>query len=454
LAIKNAGFSRRQLLLSAGAAAPLLPFLPASVRAAEAPKRLLCVFHPMGYLENDFFPQRTSDTEFTLGPAVAPLGAFKNKLIFMDGLLIYGGDWFFPDDDNEHASGSNMAFTGSLKMGYATGPSIDAAVADSLVRQGVRTPYKSLGLGVNAGSPSPHTGVFFSAAQQPINAQNDPKAVFTTIFKDVLGGGLPTVDLAAVARARKQKQSVIDLVRADLNRACARVGASEKDKCNAHLEGIRDIENRLPNSTPPPAASVCTRPAAPTGGDLVATIHQQMDLITAAFTCDLTRVATLQLGFCDGGLDPFPGLNQHSVTHAVGDTKGGPEPIASHRRFDQWYSERFAYLLRKLDAVQEGNGTLLDNTLVLFGSDTTTAQSLWLGAHNMFRFPFFLAGGSNFAFKTGRALKYPMPTVHNRETTKQQTPHNRMLVSIGNAFGMNLTSFGTMDPGTGPLPML
>ena len=449
---KDAGFSRRQVLLGSGAA--LWPFLPASVRAAEAPRRLLCVFHPMGYLENDFFPQRTSDTEFTLGQGVAPLVAFKNKLIFMDGLLLYGADWFFPDDDNEHASGSNMAFTGSLKKGYSTGPSIDGAVADALVRQGVRTPYKSLGLGVNAGAPSPHTGVFFSAAQQPINAQNNPKAVFDTIFKDVMGGGTPAVDLAAIARARKQKQSVIDLVRSDLNRICARVGASEKDKCSAHLEGIRDIENRLPKDVPPPAASVCTRPAPPAGGDLVATIHQQMDLITAAFTCDLTRVATLQLGFCDGGLDPFPGINQHSVTHAVGDTKGGPEPIATHRRFDQWYSQRFAYLLSKLDAVQEGNGTMLDNTLVLFGSDTTTAQTLWVGAHNMFRFPFFLAGGSNFAFKTGRALKYAMPAVHNKETTRQQTPHNRLLVSIGNAFGMNLTSFGTMDPGTGPLPML
>jgi hypothetical protein len=456
---RTRGISRRGLLGSlaaGGAAARLLPFMPVAARAADGapPKRLLCVFHPMGWLENDFFPRRTSDTDFTLGPSVAALEAWKSKLIFLDGLMLYGAEWFFPDDDNEHGSGGTMAFTGSKKMGFSSGPSIDGAVASALAGQGVATPYKSLGLGVNTPAPSPHSSCFFSAAQQPVNAQNSPKAAFDLIFKNVTGTGGPAIDLAALARVRKQKQSVIDLVRGDLTSACGRIGAAEKDKCDAHLQGIRDIENRLAKDPGAPTVSGCVKPAAPVGGDLAATVHQQMDVLTAALSCDLTRVVTLQLGFCDGGLTQIPGLNHHDTTHATGDTKGNPAVIADHQKIDRWHADRFAYLLGKLDSVKEGNGTLLDNTLVLFGSDTTTGQSLQLGAHMHWRFPFFLAGGSNFAFKTGRALKFAMPKLGNMEDSKRWVVHNRLLTSVANAFAMNVNSFGTMDPGTGPLPML
>ncbi|MES1172029.1 MAG: DUF1552 domain-containing protein, partial [Bacteroidota bacterium] len=368
--------SRRKLLgslVGAGAAARLLPFLPAGAFAqtAAAPKRLLCVFHPMGWLENDFFPRRTSDTEFTLGPSVAALNDLKSKLIFMDGLMLYGNRYFFTSsDDNEHGKGMAMAFTGSTKHVYADGPSIDAAVADALVAQGITTPYKSLALGVNVPAAGAHTMCFFSAAQRPINPQNSPQAVFDTIFKNVMASGAPPVDATAANRVRRQKQSVIDLVRGDLMRVCARVGTSEKEKCDAHLQAVRDIENRLAPAGPaaPPVVG-CTKPAVPTAGNLIATVQQQMDMVTAAFSCDLTRVATLQLGFADGGLKQIDGLDHHSVTHAVGDTMQSPVAIANHQQIDRWHADRFSYLLRKLDSVKEGNGTLLDNTLVLFASD-------------------------------------------------------------------------------------
>ena len=451
--------TRRQLLtslLGAGAAARLLPMFPADAFAqAAAPKRLLCVSHPMGWLENDFFPARTSDTEFSLGASVAALGDWKSKLVFLDGLMLYGAEWFFPDDDNEHASGAAMAFTGSKKEGFATGASIDGAIADALVGQGVKTPYKSLALGVNAPAPAPHTSCFFAGPQQPINPQNSPKAVFDTVFKSVMAANAPAADVAAAARLLRQKRSVIDLVRGDLTRVCARVGAAERDKCDAHLQGIRDIENRLAARTPPAGGgAICAKPEAPVEGDLVATVHQQMDLLTAAFSCDLTRVATLQLGHCDGGLSQIPGVNHHDTTHAVGDAATSAGPIEDHKKIDRWHADRFAYLLRKLSSVREGNGTLLDNTLVLFGSDTTTGQTLSLGAHQHWRFPFFLAGGGNFAFRTGRALKYTMGKLGNLEDSRRWTAHNRLLVSVGNAFDMNLSKFGNSDPGSGPLLML
>lgn len=451
--------SRRGLLgtLAGAGALRLLPFLPASVRAAEAgpPKRLLVVFHPMGYLEQTFWPKRTPDgADWTLGATMTALGDWKQKLIFLDGLLMYGASWYFPDDDNEHGTGAAMCFTGSKKAGYADGPSVEQPIADALMAANPGLPYRSLHLGVRAPAPSGHTQVFVGRGKQPVNADNNPKAVFDRLFKNLV---LPTAmpgDNSALLRAAQQKRSVLDFVRADLDGVCARVGAVEKQRCDAHAEAVRMIEKRLVASTTPQTPTMCSKPTLGSTGSEALDVAAQMDLITAAFTCDLTRVATLQLGHCDGGLG-FPGLNHHDVTHKTGDTKGAPDLVAAHQTIDRWFADRWAYLLKRLDGVAETQGSLLDNTLVLFGSDTTTSSSFSWSAHAHWRFPYWLAGGGNFAFKTGRYLTYAHPQKGDDDkTAKMWTAHNRLLVSVCRAFGVNVDSFGTMDPGSGPLAQL
>jgi hypothetical protein len=218
--------------------------------------------------------------------------------------------------------------------------------------------------------------------------------------------------------------------------------------CDAHLAALRQQENALSQLTVPVAAT-CTKPASPvTGSDLVANIEAQMDIVAAAFTSDLARVATIQMGGADGGADP-PGFEHHSTTHAVGDTNLGAVPVSNHKKIDLFFANRYAHLLNKLDSIQEADGTLLDNTLILFGSDTTTGTSPGeIGAHQATRFPFWMAGGGNFAFKTGRELQYTTPAL------KKWVPHNRLLVSIAQKFGLPLDKFGTLDPGAGPLAML
>lgn len=455
--------SRRALMGGAAGAlgAHLLPFLPSSVRSAraqgmKAPKRLLVVFSPMGYLESGFFPTG-STSDFTLGETQTVLEPFKSKLIYLDGMSLYGAEWYFPDDDNEHGSGMAMAFTASKKEVYATGPSFEQVIADK-VYAAEPTPFRSVALGVNAPTPSGHTSCFFTDAQKPVNPQNSPSAAFDSLFKDVSSGMGPDPDAQALMRLRAQKQSVIDLVRSELNDVCGRVGSQEKDKCDAHLQALRELEMRL-SSGGGPTPTQCVKPAAPVaGGDLVKTIENQMDLISSAFTCDLTRVMTLQLGFCDGGLDMIPGLNQHDITHATGDTKLAPDVVDSHKKIDRWFADRWAYLLAKLDAVQDVDGTLLDNTLIVFGSDTTTGTNTLdnaVGAHLHSRFPFWLAGGKNFAFPTGRYLKYDHPKDDQYpETAAAWQTNSRLFVSILQKFGIDQATFGTMDPGSGTMPML
>ena len=485
-------FSRRRMMAAiaaAGGVSRLAPFLPSAVRAAGAPKRILTVFHPMGYLEKSFWPTGTGSA-FTLGETQTALEAFKSKLVYLDGLAVYGAPWYFPNDDNEHATGGNMVFTGSTKKGFATGPSIEQAVAD--YQYGLaKTRFRALTLGVNAGSPGEHTAVFYSKAGTPVTAQGSVAATFDSLFKGFTGptappaggGGSttpvpPAIDTSAIERNRKQQQSVLNLVKGDLSRIKTLAGKDDKSRMDAHLDGISSLENRLkltaggsttpaaPNaptspSTPPAApgsaAMGCAKPTLGETASITGRVHAQMDLITAAFACDLTRSASLQLGICDGGMDDaVPGVNQHGTTHAIGDNNGQPTDIDNHKKYDRWYAARWAYLLGRMDSIKEGNGTLLDNTLILFGSDTTTLQVRALGPHYHTRFPLWMAGGGNFAFKSGQAIKLPDP---GREPGSpgdmaKWVVHQRLLTSIAQSFGMPNDSFGTVDPGKGPLAQL
>jgi hypothetical protein len=487
--MSTTSLSRRKMLAAfaaAGGASRLGPFLPSAVHAAEVPKRILTVFSPMGYLESSFWPTGTG-SNYTLGETMTALNPFKSKLLFLDGIALYGPEWYFSNDDNEHAAGGNMVFTGAKKAGFATGPSIEQAVAD--YQYGLaKTQFRALALGVNAGTPEPHSGVFYSKAQTPVTAQGSAQATFDMLFKGFTGPSAPApgvtpgspstppLDTSAIDRQRKQQQSVLNLVKGDLGRIRNFAGKDDKAKVDAHTDGISSLENRLKlmaggsqnvtttPSTPgaPPAAAGTAGPgcAKPTLGGVTKIedrVHTQMDLITAAFACDMTRSASLQLGMCDGGMDDaVPGVNQHGTTHSIGDNKGQQVDIDNHKKYDRWFAARWAYLLGKLDSIKEGNGTLLDNTLIVFGSDTTTIQSMDLGPHNHYRFPLWLAGGGNFAFKTGQAIKLPSPSKApgSPADVAKWTAHQRLLTSIGQAFGMPITKFGDNDPGSGPVPQL
>lgn len=446
--------SRRHILGAlAGFAgsARLLPFLPAAVRAAEAPKRLLVIFQPMGYLEDSFWPTTSPGGGMTLGESLRPLDEWKQQLTFIDGLLMLGAQWYYQNDDNEHGTGMAMTFTGAKKATYATGQSIDQAIADHLYAQ-KQTAYRHLALGVQAPNPSGHSSCFFSKPGTPVNAQNNAQAAFDSLFAKFVP---PTADPGALERSKRLRKSILDAVKADLNVVCKGAGADDKVKCDAHLEGLRMIERRL-ESQSGEGTTACTKPTFVSGTEVAAQIHTTMDIITSAFACDLVRVASLQLGHCDGFAE-IEGLNQHDVTHKVGDTNGAPEWIARHKQIDRWYASRWAYLLKRLSSIPEGNGTMLDNTLILVGYDTTTVTKFAMGPHYHSRFPYLVAGGGNFAWKTGRHLMLRTGTSAvtsyggNVNLDKGFPTNHRLFVSMARAFGMNIDKFGNMDPSSGPV---
>lgn len=482
-------FSRRRLLASiaaAGGAARLGPFVPSAVRAAVAPKRILTIFHPMGYLERSFWPTGAG-ADYTLGETMTALNPWKSKLLFLDGLAMYGAQYFFSFPDNEHGLGAAMCFTGGkyIENVGSDSPSLDQVIADYQYNQ-VKTQFRSLNLGVNSAA-TPHNAVFYSKGATPIAGQRSPKAAFDQLFSGFTGptapptGGPtpPPTQPAPDANTGRlaQEQSVLNFVKGDLSRVRGLAGKDDQDRLDSHLDGISSLENRLKlmngagaPSTPKPGSGApavpagsstvgCAKPSAFLTGSLDATVHAQMDLIAAAFACDMTRSASLQLGVCDGSMDDaVPGVNQHNTTH--GSTPDAAQSVFdNHMKFDRWYAARWAYLLNKLDSIKEGNGTLLDNTLVVFSSDTSTGTTapMMFGAHLTRRIPMWMAGGGNFAFKTGQYLKLPnvaRPTGRPAELAAGWIAHHRLLTSICQAFGMPQESFGGNDPGRGGITQL
>jgi hypothetical protein len=161
-----------------------------------------------------------------------------------------------------------------------------------------------------------------------------------------------------------------------------------------------------------------------------------MDIFVAAFACGLTRIGTLQWGGSTSEQQfPWLGINSghHTMSH-VGD--GDLGNMAQLVKINNWYAQQFAYLLGKLDAIQEGTGTLLDNSIVAWTNELSKGNT-----HSSHNIPWVLAGSAGGYFRTGRFIQY---------ATEQ--PHNNLLVSFMNAMGLaNETTFGERAVCTGPL---
>jgi len=433
--------SRRTLLRGAGGAAIALPFLeamlPRRAHAVAPPRRFIVMFSPNGTLPS--WTPTGSERSFTLSPILSPLAPHQADLVIVQGLLQQGGG----GDGHQTGIGGMLTGTplnpgpfagvGAPPAGWATGPSVDQRLAEALAAP---TPFRSLELGVQVGAADDWGRMIYRAGNQPLPPTDDPAAVYDAVFSDL------HTDPAVLAHQRARHKSILDAVGGEYARIGAQLGSADKQRLDAHLTAVREIETRLttnlvennPACADPkvPAVAAQSNDAFPTVGGV------QMDLLAMALACDLTRVASLQwsrsvsqvrftwLGIPDGHHD----LSHRSDTDA--------DAVNKLTMINSWYAQQMAGLIARLKATPDaGGGTLFDNTLVLWCNELAKGNT-----HSRQDAPYVLAGTGGGSLVTGRFLSYE----------GQGLNHNDLLVSILNAMGVPDTTFGQASWCTGPLP--
>jgi hypothetical protein len=429
---------RRTFLRRAGGAALALPLLqlPRGARAAETPPtRLLLFFTPNGTKKELWSPgPGATEDSWTAGRLLTPLMRHQQRLVLLDGVDNKAAQ---DGPGGPHQRGMAALWTGEVitegdfvggdgrRAGWAGGPSVDQYAA-RVLQPG--TPLTSLELGVRVKEAVPRGRMIYRGREQPVAPMNDPVDVFDRMFGDPMAG-----DPDATRRLLRRRRSVLDAVQADFAALQKKVTAEDAAKLEQHAEVLRGLERRLGTVVERP--ELCN-PASPSGGmdvmseaDYGLLVRAQIDLAVNALACDVTRFASLQCSTAVNALRfTFMGLRDnegHALSHA-GDSHADRQD--EWERMLTWYAEQFAYLLDRLAAVPEGDGTLLDNTLVVWGMEISRGNT-----HDLNDIPFVLAGGAGGRLKGGRYLRY------------DGKPHNDLLVGILNLLGVPDATFGDVS---------
>ena len=420
--------SRRRLLASALAGTIAAPFLRiynnrAFAQPTMGPKRLMIFFSPDGMVPSLWRPP-SNGTNFEIleNQIMAPLRPHKDDLIVLDGIDFLTG--------NNHEGGMAAMLTNG-NGGVTNGSSVDQVIANHI---GAEDRFKSLEFGIltDPWGASIQTRMCYAESGQFIHPDADPRSMYRRMF-----GGI-NQDEQALENLRLRRRSVLDLITNDLNDLHGRLGQIERQKLEKHLDAIRTVERSLF----PEQMGACQTPTAPgrMNKDDYAAVPQitrsQIDLAVTALACDMTKVTTVQLshtvspvvfswvGNTDG---------HHSLSHTPdGDAAGLSQLLAA----DQWCAEQFGYMIQKLKDTPspDNDGTLFDDTLCIWVRELGDSR-----LHVCESVPFVIAGSAGGRFQTGRYLNYG------------GVSHSQLLVSLCQAFGLGLNTFGDPSTGEGPL---
>ena len=444
--------SRRQALRGLGTVVAL-PFLesllPAvslagglGAKGASAPPvRMAFLFVPNGVHIPDWVPQG-KESAFELPYILEPLSDVKRKLLVLSGLTHDKGR---PNGDaaGDHARGTAAFLTGMQPVkthgaNIRLGISVDQVAAHQI---GDQTRLPSLELTCDSGRNSGNCDSGYSCAYSnniswtspttPMAKEVDPRNVFDRLFAGDSRGEL------AERRARKlrRRKSILDFVLGEQRRLATQVSGADRRKLDEYLTGVREIERRVDRAQPVDHEAF-VRPESPlpeAGQKLSYADHLRLmsDMLVLAFQGDVTRIATFMFARA-GSNRSYPWLDVAEGHHSLSHHGGDPKKHAKIRKINRFHTEQLAYLLTRLDGIKEGDGTLLDNCMIVYGSGLSDGN-----AHNNENLPVVLAGGAGGVLDTGRHVAYPL-----------ETPMCNLFVSMLEHSGSPVDRFGDS---TGPL---
>lgn len=396
--------SRRAVLKGLGGVSLALPLLEAmGAEAAQISPRRFCALYTangmalpsssLGIDEWHWFPTAEKDGQFVFGKSTQPLAPFRKHVSFLGGLYHPSG----PKADPHVCS--DMWLTGAPlhnpKPGTYNSVGLDQVVAQH-TKQHCRQPSLVLSIDAGTGFLSRTGTISYNLEGRPIPAENNPRRVFDRLFRG---------DRASLQSEREALQRRIKLVDAVVESARSlnqQLGKSDREKMEQYLTSLNEVEARLIASErwidiPLKSQNYSHLDLDVTNESEPASYYRNMfDLIALAFDADITRSVAFMLNREDGmGIsDTFPlklGLTRthHNLSHA-----GDKDGLLMFAKYDLFLSEQIAHFLKRLSDYQDPDGSVLDNTIVLFGSGASTT-------HNPRNLPTLVAGGTKLGLKHG-----------------------------------------------------
>ncbi|WP_309707305.1 DUF1552 domain-containing protein [Armatimonas sp.] len=404
---------RRELLRGAGAtlALPLLDAMVAPLTALAATpadparlRRLGFVFMPMGSDITRWTPPDATRLD-RLSPTLSALEKLKNDVCVISNLELLNA---YP---GTHSS-SNSAFLSAAKAkhtestDYYLGTTVDQIAAKQL---GKETQLPSLELSMDLMSTVGQCDNGFACVYQnclswsspttPLPAEAHPRIVFERLFGE--GGSL-----AERRAALKKRASLLDAVSEDFNRLKRQLGPADRARVSGYLESIREVELRIQRAEGDSRQSALPDLDRPVGVPAAYADHAKLmfDLQVLALQGDITRVVTFQLAR-ETSNRTYPEVGVPEAHHPLTHHGNDPAKIAQMAKINQFHVSLFAYYLERLKATKEGEGSLLDNSLVLYGSGMGNPN-----IHDHQNLPIIVAGGAAGKMQGGRHIKYDKPT--------------------------------------------
>ncbi|WP_158224732.1 DUF1552 domain-containing protein [Agaribacterium haliotis] len=454
-------YSRRTVIkaMGLGAAAPFIPVFNAEAADGNAPKRFIVMTTPSGH--GDGYIPSNPGPDYVNGESFKVLDHLKSDINIYRGIdfgayLKILGDGRTYNVTNSHPALAphllTAAFTKKADGGandgdqeavyHSEGLSIDQYISQRLQEN----PETQTGLKyIFAGVKTPENAFYHQVYGTPgasIYPQVDAQTLHSDIFNAADTGG-PGGD-EAFARRLAERRSVIDHAKAEIDAIKTVIATEDLHKMEAHLDAVRELERQLAFQESAGSLSC----SVPTLKDEVGVYDERyridgenmMDLIVQGLSCDRSRVGTLMWsGAADNTVFTTKGLviAHHALTHGA---IGGADKVRGRNLVVEWYAERFAYLLEKMKSIPEGDGTMLDNTYVIWTSEHSNENNV---EHNRTNIPYVSAGRAGGAINTGQFFDFS----NDRRT------HGDVYVTAAHAMGFtDIDHFGIPDFCKGPLP--
>lgn len=432
---------RRTFLQGVGTAValPMLDgMVPASVSAEKAPKatnRLSFVYVPNGMMMKDWTPT-TDGSAFEFTPILEPLSPFRKQMQILSGLNQNAAALPGEGENAPHERAGATYLTGvhPKKEGHV-GISVDQVAAQEL---GKYTQLASIELSLDPSEVSGQCEKGWSCAYihtlswrtptTPMPTENRPRVIFERLFGDTSN---PAERLTRIQKSR----SILDSVIQAAGRLLAGLSSSDRAKLTEYMDAVRDVERRIQRAEEQSSRELpeFERPAGiPARFDDYAKV--MFDLQVLAYQADLTRVCTFMMGPEQGGRT-FREIGIGDAHHPLSHHQNDPLKIEKVTKIDIYHSQMVAYFLDKLQSTPDGDGSLLDHSMIVYGSGISDGNS-----HSTKDLPVVLVGGGAGQLKGGRHIRYP-----------KDTPMTNLHLTLLDKLGIPLENLGDS---TGKLKLL